>query len=359
MQTPSLSRFPSFELSYETVHHKKVSSSPSVAVVIPMGKKHFLWVFERSVYRIDVNKEKKPVAIQKLTGITVPHDYLLETVIYGTYPASRQTDEQSSSTPPFIVEDMYVWKGMSLAHLCYGDKLGFIRDFMSKFPSSQFVLPCMWHLPENQPLDNAIQVTPGYLPHHIQYREIGRHAPYINIPLPKKGMVHEPRTTTKLEVPKHQIPRFDYRKPHFHQSAVFQVVADVQFDIYHAYAYSDQGLPIYCGPLGIPTYKTSVFMNGIFRNIRENRNLDYIEESDDEDDFENTSETKYVDLEKVANMECTFSHRHKKWVPMKIAPSGSKIVHIRKLVLEPTTESERRQPPNNRSANPRRLYANR
>ena len=35
-------------------------------------------------------------------------------------------------------------------------------------------------------------------------------------------------------------------------------------------------------------------MNSLFRNIKENKNIDYIEESEDESDFENTSEDKYV-----------------------------------------------------------------
>jgi len=68
----------------------------------------------------------------------------------------------------------------------------------------------------------------------------------------------------------------------------------------------------------IPNIKTSVFMNNIFRNIRENKNIDYIEESDDEDNFENTAEDKYVDLKKVVIMECSFHNKFKKWVPFKV-----------------------------------------
>ena len=89
-------------------------------------------------------------------------------------------------------------------------------------------------------------------------------------------------------------------------------------------------MKIYCGVAGIPDYKNSIFMNGLFRNIRENKNLDYIEESDDEDDFENTQIDKYVDHEKELMVECTFHKRFKKWVPIKLAP-GQMIVHIHKL----------------------------
>jgi hypothetical protein len=68
----------------------------------------------------------------------------------------------------------------------------------------------------------------------------------------------------------------------------------------------------------IPNIKTSIFMNSIFRNIRENKNIDFIEESDDENDFENTSEDKFVDLKKVVIMECIFHNKFKKWIPIRI-----------------------------------------
>ena len=77
-------------------------------------------------------------------------------------------------------------------------------------------------------------------------------------------------------------------------------------------------------------------MNGLFRNIRENQNIDFIEESDDEDDFENTTEDKYVDLTKSYLIECVFNTKFKKWVPMRVIPTNNhnttRMVHINKLV---------------------------
>ena len=40
-----------------------------------------------------------------------------------------------------------------------------------------------------------------------------------------------------------------------------------------------------------------------------NDNLDYIEESDDEEMFENISLDKYVDLNKKINMKCMYIHK--------------------------------------------------
>ena len=64
--------------------------------------------------------------------------------------------------------------------------------------------------------------------------------------------------------------------------------------------------------------KKSVFLNSLFRNIKENRNLDLLEESDDESDFENISEDKYVDLNKSIIMKCIFNNKFKKWEPVEV-----------------------------------------
>ena len=90
----------------------------------------------------------------------------------------------------------------------------------------------------------------------------------------------------------------DFLKPQYKYNTTFEVKADIDYDIYHLFAYGAKAKPIYYNVMYIPDYKTSVMLNKIFRKIRENDNLDYIEESDDEDDFQNTEPDKYVDLKK-------------------------------------------------------------
>ena len=72
-------------------------------------------------------------------------------------------------------------------------------------------------------------------------------------------------------------------------------------------------------------------MNRLFRNIRENENLDAIEESDDEDDFQNVREDKYVDLEKTLLIECQFHPKFRRWVPLRVVKPPCKVVHISQL----------------------------
>jgi hypothetical protein len=44
--------------------------------------------------------------------------------------------------------------------------------------------------------------------------------------------------------------------------------------------------------------------------------LDALEESDDEEEFENDKEDRFVDLNKVLKMQCCFHPKFRKWVPL-------------------------------------------
>jgi hypothetical protein len=100
---------------------------------------------------------------------------------------------------------------------------------------------------------------------------------------------------------------------------IFIVSADIQNDIYNLVDPNDLSSYDISNKLiaSIPDYKTSVFMNALFRNIKENRSLDALEESDDEDEFENTNIDKFVDLNKKIKMKCVFNYKFKKWTPIE------------------------------------------
>ena len=58
-------------------------------------------------------------------------------------------------------------------------------------------------------------------------------------------------------------------------------------------------------------------MNSYYRKIKENNNLDTLEESDDENDFNNESESKYTDLDKMLVFKCKYSKKFRKWIPIE------------------------------------------
>lgn len=199
-----------------------------------------------------------------------------------------------------------------------------------------FGLPVMWKYTGDDPDSQDKKMTDmcGYTVHHIQYRSLTQIVPYINMSAKPKP---QQNTLPIVAVPDidtifyGRIPTFNFTKPQYNHNTVFLVKADIQYDIYHLFAYGANKSQIYCGLAGIPTYKTSMVMNGLFRNIRENRNIDYIEESDDEEDFENTQLDKYVSMEKMIPMECCFHKRFKKWVPLHVVPHSHLVIHINKL----------------------------
>ena len=118
---------------------------------------------------------------------------------------------------------------------------------------------------------------------------------------------------------------------------VFKIKPDIQDDIYYLYCLNDNLQEEYYNIAHIPDYNTSVFMNKLFRNIKENNNLDTLEESDDEDEFENEKEDKFVYLDREYNIVCSYNYKFKKWVPIKLANSILKIVLQKDL---PTIEKK-------------------
>ena len=65
-------------------------------------------------------------------------------------------------------------------------------------------------------------------------------------------------------------------------------------------------------------------MNNLFRNIKENSNLDLLEESDDEEEFENENKDKFVFLDKTIDMICNYNYKFKKWIPIKVIDDRNK-----------------------------------
>jgi len=332
-----MNRFPKFELSYETISHKKVPASYSVCLAIPHGKKAFIWFTffknEDVCFFMELGKDKKVTCIKIITN-NVPMKLALGTVIYGTVYEDPQIE---SKIIQFIIEDVFFHEGIPLKKLTFGEKLGFIEVFLQSNSANniRFSLPVMWKrgLEEDNEIPVSLNKTISHPIHHVQHRILNTISPYLNVLMGRKiGSTPILEPLSDLFIPP-AVPRYDFSKPQYKITAVFEVKADLQFDIYHLYAYGEKCKKIYYGLAYIPNYKTSVFMNGLFRNIRENKNLDAIEESDDEEDFQDSRIDKYVDLKKTMYVECMFSHKFKKWTPIRMVRPGpnAKIVHIGRL----------------------------
>jgi len=344
-----LKRLPDFELSYETISHNKVSPEYNIALAIPIGKKAYVWFsFQNDIdvcYLMDLNKDKKITKCTQLDNLVDYNTQLsLGTIMYGCIVLDEITKKHW-----FVIEDLVYYKGISMKKTLLNEKLLFLADFMKTAPHNKihgndfvFTLPMIWRvnidaeLPTQMP--DEINKIIGYNAHHIQYRTMDCIKPYLNVLLTRKIIqTNNPlNKCTKTTTHKFETIRInmDFSKPQYKYPAVFQVSADIQFDIYHLFAFGRNNMPVYYNIAYVPNCKTSAFLNGLFRNIRENKNLDYIEESDDEEDFQNMNEDKYVDINKVVLMECVFNHKFKRWVPMKLLDKYAKVVHLNKLVRD-------------------------
>jgi hypothetical protein len=121
------------------------------------------------------------------------------------------------------------------------------------------------------------------------------------------------------------------KKALIRKEQVFIVKPDIQDDIYHLYAVSSESTEEKCGTAHIADYETSVMMNKIFRIIKENVNLDALEESDDEEEFENEQVDKFVKLNMSQKMVCHYNYKFKRWVPLKIATNNTIPISVNDL----------------------------
>jgi hypothetical protein len=120
------------------------------------------------------------------------------------------------------------------------------------------------------------------------------------------------------------------------REGVFRVRASYTDDVYYLSYQGDGGTPLVAA---IPSYKRSVEMNSIFRNIKENRNLDALEESDDEVDFEDIRREKYVDLKKNVLMRCVYHKKFNKWEPVEVVKGRTAIICAKELTQKANSVS--------------------
>tara|TARA_B110001452_G_C15208013_1_gene419058 strand:- start:599 stop:1612 length:1014 start_codon:yes stop_codon:yes gene_type:complete len=110
----------------------------------------------------------------------------------------------------------------------------------------------------------------------------------------------------------------------------FKVTACITQDLYNLYIL-DNNVESYYNLALIDSYKTSIYMNNLFRKIKENKNLDLLEESDNDDEFENINSDKFIFSNKSYLIECQYNIKFKKWVPIKL--SKNNIISKKELSL--------------------------
>jgi len=303
-----LQKFPKFELCYEKITHNKVFDSSAI-LAIPNGNKGFAWFTsyknDNVCFLLEINENKQIFNLKQLTTSFI--DKLsLGTIFYGTSIKNKPNC--------FCVEDIYYYAGKSLNNYSYYSKLEKLKDIF-KNEISQIALVdkyTIFGLPliENdlQTIIKNIQLLP-YNISEIKFRFFGNY------------------TSKKILYMKYFKPGSQKKHNTLNKKAVFKIIPDIEPDIYYLFIYNN-GKEEYYDIAFIPDYKTSVMMNKLFRNIKENENLDAIEESDDEEEFENSREDKYVYLDRHFKMYCEYNTKFKRWVPIALAGKNDKIFSL-------------------------------
>ena len=354
-----LDEFPSVKLSYENIIHKKVYNLDYVTA-IPEGKKCFAWFTNYKnqdvcfIMDLAFNNNNYKINNIKIMNCCFSTELSYGTIFYGTQFYKGNTF--------FTIENILYYKGKNVASFQWGKKLSIINEIMSRHIKQQsynnsfivFGLPLIKNNLEEllKEIENI-----KYKIERIQFILFNKanvllFVPYkkINYFLNSEPVVIKNDSLKKIEAlivpsippppPPLQIPQPQLqmnknvvKNVHTHitkREIIFNVKPDIQNDIYHLYC-DDTPCEKYYDIAYIPDYNKSVFMNKLFRKIKENDNLDALEESDDEDEFEDDRADKFVYLDKSYKMYCVYNNKFKKWVPNKIADINAKLVNRREL----------------------------
>ena len=301
-----LSDFPKFELSYEIMTHKKVYNS-DIVIAIPEGKKYFAWFTsykkDNVCFIMETTDDKRISNIQ--ICLTSFNDSLaLGTIFYGTI------FDYQNKNKCFSIEDIYYYKGKSYSNSPFIEKMKLFERILTK-DISQTALTnkyLIFGLPLMKQDFNLLLKETELLPYKV------------------KQINFRCFNDKKVQFVKYFRPVAN-RDVNFNKvtNVIFKITPDIQNDIYNLFIYKN-GKEEFYDIAFIPDYKTSVMMNRLFRNIKENENLDALEESDTEEEFESEREDKYVFLDRSFKMNCEFNSKFKKWYPVSIASKSDRIV---------------------------------
>jgi len=309
-----LNEFPNIKLSYEAMIHKKVYNCDFM-MAIPIGIKCFAWftTFHNKyvciLFELENNRNKE------IKNIRIINTCFSRSLCYGTIIYGTLFNHMNQSF--FSIEDVFCYKGKDMSRENWITKINTIIEMLKhnikQISYNKYFV--VFGLPLIAKTDNQMSSlisSVNYKLDTIKYYTANSNSCFV-LSFEKYT---NPSIQTSLEREK-TIEKTIEKKPFEKQvrGKIFICKPDIQNDIYHLYTMENE----YAGLASIPDYKTSVMMNTLFRNIKENVDLDALEESDDEDEFENANVDKFVHLDKTYKMVCNFNYKFKKWVPVSVS----------------------------------------
>ena len=358
-------RLPDLELSYEPRLHKKVYAP--FYYIIPKGPKALVWYTywkDKNVCLLVLLNERGNYSDIKVFPSVFSNQLALGTILYGTYfEGLRPSDPDHQAKQQrncqglrpdykrnchlFSCEQIHYYKGVKIHNQTqplldlFEKHIGQIaytpaclvvglpvitttyeeaETVMADLPYKTYGIGIYKHLEQEKRVQAQQTQAQQTQEKRVQEKQVQaqqvqvqhiQHTHQVHTQQPHTQRVQAQRVQAKHIQQPQQTPRAQVQPQP--QKARFKVKAALAADTYHLYHPTDNKL---VGTAVVPTYKSSVLLNSLFRNIKENSNLDLLEESDDETEFENTHLDKFVDLEKTILMECVYLKRFQKWQPM-------------------------------------------
>lgn len=341
-----------------------------VVVLVPKGNRCLFWFTVRETQNVCY-----VIEVTHVSGVSSSYgkQYIVKTCFhtsmsYGDGTILRGTSVRHKGATICSIDDVYYHKGECVQSQSLIGRMRVIHDIFQydlqqiRYFANQVVFaPCIM-LPGNtsvSDIQNRVDALP-YPVKYIQFRYAQRNTSNIvnvdvdhlvvtgPVPPPPPPPLPPPlppmhqgnnvmiqitpcdNGSNSRHLPRNPQTDLSRRPAHMNANArvadaVFKIRADLQNDVYKLYTYGPGGADVYHGIAGIQSYNDSVRMNKLFRNIKENRNLDALEESDDEEDFENVAIDKYVNLEASYRMVCRYVARINRWVPLNVAARGQRM----------------------------------
>lgn len=287
-----LTKFPkNIELFYEKTFHNKVYNA-DYYITIPKGKKYFAWfkTFNKQNYLFILEIDKRNSTIKSFDLARACFDNLLcfrkGTIFYGTIFLYNKHKF-------FNIEDILYFKDTDISNYPNIKKYSILEKIFEKY------------LKQNSYFDEIIFGLPNIITKRCDLDKCLR-----NIPYPLYAVQHRMLYNKMLVVYNENINNFN-------MFANFLFKAEIFPDTYNIMVMKNNKFVSH-GYALINSYKQSVYMNNIFRVIKENHNLDSLEESDDEEEFENTDINKFIDTTKKIVFRCVYNRKYKLWSPIEI-----------------------------------------
>ena len=301
-----LQRFPDVELSYDKTLHKKVYAD--LFMIRPKGTPSFLWFTYHGGRNICILLQLNHKGnVKQLDVFPVCFDRELSygTLLYGTY-------FKIGNRHYYTCEDIFLYQGTHVTGDSLLCKIGYIKQMFLNYVSqkaynNKFLLVGLpvWCRSFNEAMNTS---------HTLPYSVYGI------------------KTFNTKFLNKETLGIYLYNKPRTIEG-VFIVQPTMRDDIYNIICQKTRdNNTIKYGTACVPSYRRSVELNTLFRNIKENKNLDLLEESDDEEEFQNVSDDKHVYLNRTYIMKCVYHKRFKKWEPIEVVDGKSAAINMTQAI---------------------------